>query len=272
MRNKDIMFIIFPGNMTTRKHFQVNYIGNKSLNNSNFIPELKKLGKVYFVEPNWNNLSYYDKNNIWKHFYHKNIDFTLDDLNIEKYCTKVYTDIKDFKGKFVLIGHSIGLYWVYYFSQKYSSRCLFNFILDGSLISPKILKERKSKIDKYYKKENITINAVLKIKNDEILELIRKSKLYDINAVEKLQGICKLYIIGKMKINVKTLKVKIILFRNLNFEKNDNLKKNIDNEEYLFKHNPAKYRTIYFVNKSHFPHWCHDSREIILNTIKSYIL
>ena len=30
---------------------------------------------------------------------------------------------------------------------------MFNFILDGSLISPKILKERKSKIDKYYKKE-----------------------------------------------------------------------------------------------------------------------
>jgi hypothetical protein len=77
---------------------------------------------------------------------------------------------------------------------------------------------------------------------------------------------------GKMKKNVKTLKVKTISFRNLKLESIERLKKDIDNEEYLFKHNPAKYRTIYFVNKSHYPHWYHDSREIILNTIKSYLL
>ena len=55
------MFIIFPGNMTTNKHFKVNDIRNKKLNNSNFIPELNKLGKVYFVEPNYYNLPYYQK-------------------------------------------------------------------------------------------------------------------------------------------------------------------------------------------------------------------
>ena len=79
---------------------------------------------------------------------------------------------------------------------------------------------------------------------------------------------------------VKELKVKTISFRNMTiksthgiYNKRENIKnkKKIDEEEYLFKHNPAKYRTIYFVNKSHFPHWYNDSREIILNTIKSYL-
>ena len=73
---------------------------------------------------------------------------------------------------------------------------------------------------------------------------------------------------GKMKKNVKTLKVKTISFTNLRLASIERLKQKIDNEEYLFKHNPAKYRTIYFVNKSHFPHTKPDSREIILNTIK----
>lgn len=45
--------IIFPGNMTTSKYFKLNYVRKKplkgwddiepELNNSNFIPELKKL-------------------------------------------------------------------------------------------------------------------------------------------------------------------------------------------------------------------------------------
>ena len=37
---------------------------------------------------------------------------------IKKYCDKVYDEVKDFKGKFILIGHSIGALWIYYFSKK----------------------------------------------------------------------------------------------------------------------------------------------------------
>jgi hypothetical protein len=54
---------------------------------------------------------------------------------------------------------------------------------------------------------------------------------------------------GKMKKNTKILKVKTISFTNLRLASIERLKQKIDNEEYLFKHNPAKYRTIYFVNK-----------------------
>jgi hypothetical protein len=58
---QNIMFIIFPGHGTTRKTFNDNIVNNKRFTNSDFIPELKKLGEVYFAEQNWNNINYFSK-------------------------------------------------------------------------------------------------------------------------------------------------------------------------------------------------------------------
>jgi len=60
MSNK-ILFIIFPGNGSTIKHFKLNDINGRFYNNSNFLNVIKKMGKIYFVKHNWNNISYYDK-------------------------------------------------------------------------------------------------------------------------------------------------------------------------------------------------------------------
>ena len=38
-----------------------------------------------------------------------------------------------------------------------------------------------------------------------------------------------------------------------------------------YKNNPNKYNTLYFINKTHFPHWNKESRNIILDTIKCCI-
>ena len=168
------MFIIFPGNMTTNKHFKVNDIGNKKLNNSNFIPELKKLGKVYFVEPQYYNLPYYQKwtiKNKKQYLYKKNIDFTIKDVNIENYCDKVYNNLKDFKGKFVLIGHSRGSKWLYIFSEKYASKCLINFIIDGSYLSPISLKSNINNNKKDWKKL-FKLKKFNDITEDDIQKLI----------------------------------------------------------------------------------------------------
>lgn len=286
------MFIIFPGNMTTKKHFKLNFVGTKplkdynepKLNNSNFISELKKLGKVHFVEPNYYNLPYYEKwiiDNNLQSFYKKNIDFTIKDLDIEKYCEKVYNELKNFKGKFVLIGHSRGSKWTYTFSQKYPSKCLINFIIDGSYLSPIAIKKsigiNENEWEKLFKSKKFN-----DIKESDIQDLIKKSKTYDDNAIEKLIEYIHTYVTLNFP-KVKKLKVKTISFRHLYIEttfsiynkrvpkkvKNQN---KIDEEEYLLKYNPKNYRTIYFVNKTHFPHAKEDSREIILNTIKSYLL
>ena len=298
MKNK-IMFIIFPGYGTTAKYFSLNYPLKESKDpmleattNSNFIPELKKIGKVHFVEPKWNNLDYYDKwviENNQRYLHKKDIDFTLEDLNIKKYCDKVYDEVKDFKGKFVLIGHSIGALWIYYFSQKYHSRIINNFIIDGSKISPKNIKLRKKHQLKHFKKyfKSIKINN---IKNLDIKELIKNIKDKDNNNLDELQSfVWKLHtlvfasIFLKFPENVKKLKVNTIQFRNLNIKSTEGIKNNIldtkeeltykiDEEEYLSKNNPNKYKTIYFINKGHSPHAYKESREIILNTIKGYLI
>lgn len=284
----DIMFIIFPGNGTTGKHFKItDDFGEEEpiKMNNNFIPELRKLGEVKFVEPPWNNLGGYLKERNSK-FYYKNIDFTLDDLNIKKYCDNVYEEVKNFKGKFVLIGHSIGAYWIYYFSQKYSNRCLYNFIIDGGLYTMSKTQDKFLE-DMYATKTKDALNMT----EEDIQNLIKKSKEGVQKSIKKLRGICIMYIIADFERNwkknkdSKILKVKTISFRNISEEgyfthkygPPDDYFRNYDKEavyeeEFLLIENPKKYRTIYFVNHGHTPYKMPDSKEIILNTIKGYIL
>lgn len=291
------MFIIFPGFGTTSEYFNLNYPLKQSKdpmleakNNSSFIPELKKIGKVHFVEPKWNNLDYYDKwvieNNL-RHLHKKDINFTLEDLNIKKYCDRVYDKVKDFKGKFVIIGHSIGALWAYYFSKKYHSRIIYNFIIDGSKISPKNIKLKKKMLLKNFK-NHFKSKKITSIKNSDIKELLKNIKNKDNNLDEIQQHVWKLQTLVFCSIflnfpeNVKKLKVNTIQFRNMNMEStegfyNKNLHSKeqiqdiINEEEYLSKNNPNKYRTIHFINKGHSPHSYVDSRDIILNTINGYI-
>lgn len=281
------MFIIFPGNGTTSKHFKITDIfGSKDTPklNNNFIPELKKLGQVKFVEPPWNNLKGYLKGEDPK-LYHKNIDFNLDDLDIKKYCERVYEEVKVFEGKFVLIGHSIGAYWVYYFSQKYPNRCLYNFIIDGGLYT--MSKAQNKFLETMYGEK---ITEVFKVKDQDIQYLIKKSQEGSQVSIKKLRGICIMYILADFERNwlrnknSKVLKVKTISFRNISeegyfthknsppdnyFKKHD--KEAVFEEELLLIENPKKYRTIYFINHGHSPYKIPDSREIILNTIKGYL-
>jgi len=281
---QNIMFIIFPGHGTTRKTFNDNIVNNKRFTNSDFIPELKKLGEVYFAEQNWNNINYFSKKMIEEgkqNLFNRNkIDFVLEDTDINNACKKIYNNLSNFKGKFVLIGHSIGSLWVYYFSQRYSSRCLFNILIDGSPWSMNInMIGQSKKLNDHFKK----IFKKIKYKdidNKHITKLIKKVREYNDDAINKLF----VFTFYKSYIEfpkVKKIKVKTISFKNLKIHTKLNshetptdawYKFSLDNEEYMLQHNTNKYRTIYFVNKTHFPHFYKDSRDIILKTIKGYLL
>ena len=168
MSQKKIMFIMFPGSGVSKKGWDTHYektTGKKI--KTNFISKLKKMGSVYFYEPLYNNLKYYIKNEPEKSLYDKNIDFKKEDLDVEKECEKVYEKIKDFDGMFIPIGHSIGSYFVYCFQKKYSSRCLFSVIIDGSPLGPieQTLNDEKElypKIKKYEKYDDKMINKLKK--------------------------------------------------------------------------------------------------------------
>lgn len=266
-----ILFIIFPGLSETIKHFKLNDVNGKFSNNSNFLSSLKKFGDIYFVKQNWNNINYYNKyEQDEKYLYNSNINFSLNDLNMNNICSKLYNDVKNFNGKFVLIGHSIGSIPLYYFSQKYSAKCLYNFIIDGT------------NYGSFYSNEkihNILIKKCNNLSNNKIQELITKVKNYDNKALNELNLIIAGCMEKQIPINAKIIKVNTVSFRNLqinedpsgNKDSKKEINKYIEMEDYYYKNNPKKYKTIYMINKTHNPFWNKEGRELILETIKCYL-
>ena len=273
MSQKKIMFIMFPGFGVSKKGWDTHYEKGIKIKH-NFISKLKKMGSVYFYEPLYVNIKYYVLDEPKKSLYDKNIDFTKENLDVEKECEKVYEKIKDFDGMFIPIGHSIGSYFLYCFQQKYSSRCLFSVIIDGSPLGQiqQTLNDEKKlypKIVKYQKYDDKMINKL-------------KDKLYknDINAFKKLSDIAFYNIFKYKKITNKAEKFNKPLIEFYNIDIKDDKKtfkkdhffnlKRINEIEYFKKYN-NDYVAIAFINKTHYPHDIDDSREIILKSIKEMI-
>ena len=275
INKKKIMFIMFPGFGVSKKGWDTHYEkSTDSYVKTDFISKLKKMGSVYFHEPLYHNIKHYVKNYKSKFLYDENIDFTKENLDVSKECEKVYEKIKDFDGMFIPIGHSIGSYFLYCFQQKYPSRCLFSVIIDGSSLGPieQTLNDAKKlypKIEKYEKYDDIMINKL-------------KEKLYknDERAFKKLEDITIYNIFKYKEITKKAEKFNkpLIGFYNLkikddkkSFKKDhfSNLRK-INQIEHFKKHN-NDYVDIVFINKTHYPHYIDESKEIILKSIKEMI-
>jgi hypothetical protein len=274
---------MFPDFGVSKKGWDTHYEKGIKIK-TNFISKLKKMGSVYFYEPLYYNINYYILNEPEKSLYDKNINFTKENLDVSRECEKVYEKIKDFDGMFIPIGHSIGSYFVWCFQQKYSSRCLFSVIIDGSSLGPieqtlNDTKELYPKIEKYQKYDDKMINKL-------------KEKLYknDVKAFKKLEDIAMYNIFKYKEITNKAEKFNkpLIGFYNLRIKDDYNLKikddkKKLINDhfanvhkikeiEHFKKHNNYdNYIAISFINKSHYPHDIDDSKEIILNSIKEMI-
>ena len=262
------MFIIFPGLGSTEKHFKLNDVQGTFLNNSNFLPQLRKLGKVHVVDCNWHNLSYYDVDDKEEqHLYKDQIDFTKSELHIPSICEATYHRLRDFKGKFVLIAHSIGSFASYYFSQQYSSRCAASFLIDASAWG---------KFDINPREHRRLIDGCKGVTNKQIQRLIQQTKTFDKRAFNKLRDIVAGLLERQMPRSAKTLKVKTVSFRNLQLKTTPGGSKMSEHEvdvllnmeAYFYNNNPTKYLTVWLLNKTHSPHWQKESRDHILETIR----
>ena len=267
---------MFPGFRESKKSGWDHYIEKNKIIKTNFITELKKMGTIFFHEPLYHNMNYYDIKNKFKILHDKNINFTKDNFDVIKECDKLYLAIKDFNGMFIPIGHSIGSYFVYCFEQKYKSKCLFSVIIDGSPLGPieQTLKDEKnlfSKIKKYKKYD------------DNMIDMI-KEKVYEENtkAINKLFDIALFNIFTYNKITNKAKKFNkpMIGFYNIEIREDSNNKKikkdhfynvnRIKEIEHFKKYN-NNYHAITFINKTHFPHDIKESRDIILDSIKQMV-
>ncbi len=260
-----LMFVLFPGHGNSEKDW--NNLNDKSNKDDTFTSTLKKLGKICYISFPWNNIFYY-MNKDGPSRFTDDLNFYMDDYDVKSYCKKVFNEIKDFKGKFIPIGHSIGGLFAHMFAEQYASRCAFSVIIDGSFLTG-VWENQVKSIGKY-----------IKYTDDDLIELKMKVVKGNKKAINELSIVSSsniLHSIYKMKKKYSTikLKTKCISFFNLDvsndpviFELNGcKIKESIQ----MKKSNDKKYECIMFVNKTHWLHQTQDSRDIILNTIKTNI-
>lgn len=166
-----------------------------------------------------------------------------------------------------------------YFIQTYASRCLYSFIIDGSVWGPFYIDKKIH--DKYVKK-------TLNITNEDIQDLIKKIKTTQTTkttndnnqyTILKLNDIISGYLEKQMPTTAKYLKVKTYSLRNLQINADPGGGKDTDKiiqtkiqaEDYFTKHNPKIYNTKYLVNKTHMVFWNKEGRYNILEIIKCCI-
>ena len=270
-----VLFILFPGHGTSEKFWEYDIVETKNskkkykLKKLDFLKKLKKIGKVYTYTPKVYNIGYYDTGDepgfenwykIYQNQYKKPTKITLDDINIDKECKRIYNLLKGKNENFIPIGHSIGSWFALHFSNLYPSRCLKVIFLEGAYIDSNNNDFNRIKKNKI-KANNIDllVNRLFKIKKQDRFKY-NKESLKDVN---KLFDITLNYYYNNIKkeLNGK-LKVNTISFRNLifNIDKGVNSKEDnsynmerIDHDNFIYKKNGSKITTHYLINSGHHP-------------------
>ena len=275
-----IIFILFNGFGVSEKEweYKIEKKNNKYVKvKTDFIKKLKKLGKVYTYTPKIHNImNYYFTNKdleltkIYNWFYKKPVPITLDDINIDKECKRIYkllnNKYKKEKIQFIPVGHSIGSYFALHFSNLYPSKCLKMVFLDPSSITSEASYERIKDRLKKVKSKDISNNN-LKFLFDKMMENLKEDRFKfnkKINYyIDKMTYITIVYYYKTMKkeLNGK-IKVPLISFRNIKFDVENGKNKNKANKlnmnrvkeaEELYKINRNKVKDYYLVNATHFP-------------------
>ncbi len=192
---------------------------------TDFVDQLKKIGKVYIPEPNFVNFrkwAKYDKNK----GYGSDIYFSIDDLKFENYTDWVYDQIKEEdRNNIIVIGFEQGNHLAKYFCNKYSDNCLAAFILGDRILTKK--NYEKVLNDAYYdslKKifgnnwEDYTVDNMTNAKLNKILDDIKLNNNQDY--VDFINGFIKLYIRSQYN-KIKEALVPMYIYTYKNIQTNE---------------------------------------------------
>jgi pimeloyl-ACP methyl ester carboxylesterase len=276
------IFILFPGFGCSEKEWEYKVINkNKKYIRTkiDFLEKLKKLGKVYTYTPKIHDIMghYWTTKDVkqtkkYSWFFKKPVPITLDDINIDKECKRIYQLLtekyKKDKLEFIPIGHSIGSHYALHFSNLYPSKCLKMIFLDGTFITSELGNNlyKNDKQRQKIKSKDIT-NTNLKYLFDKMIENLKENR-YKLNKVvnkyiDKMMYVtfAHYYQIIKKELNGK-VKVPLISFRRMKYDidkTKNNLKSNkrnmksVKEEEELYKQNSNKVQVHYLINSSHYP-------------------
>lgn len=229
---KDLQFILFGDVMTGH---QV-WFHDKDNNKIDLVKKLKKLGDVIILKPNYVNFMNYTKakgnGNLHYKSGIKDINFTIEDLQFEKYTEWVHNQI-DPKKSYIAIGIDQGNHFAKYFCNIYPDNCMALYILIDRNLTKKSYEKAfhsnmnydfiKSIVGDNYKDyiiENLTNKTIT-----DLLNNIKKTK--NDKYVQLLNGLCK-GIIRSQYDKIKEMKVKTIIYSDANTLTPEKLEENYE--------------------------------------------
>lgn len=267
----NILFIMFQGSGTNLKSWN-------EYTESNFLDQLKLIGKVYTYQDKIHNIWHYDNSNPEKKDFNSDIDINLQYINPDNHIKMIFSDIKKKynlkKYKIIPIGWSAGCYLALYFSQLYSELCKCVILLDSALWTTNNIKFRLqmlyNNIKNIYPITNKNYKKMLdnwKINNKDIEDAY---KINDINNYIRTHFIHN-------NLNLK-LSVPTIAFINMQEpEKNEwsedfNNKRRLQEMNILKRINSKNYIPYIFTNKTHYIFNKETASNKIITIIKKYLL
>ena len=211
----NILFVLIPG-----------FNSNKNVWGKKFLSKLEKIGDIYTYSP----------------IFYKKTKFSENELNLKNHCEQLYKDIKlKNKKKIILISHSIGSYFAYQFAKLYKNYIILSIMLEpafmGIVGKERLGDDRFIEFDKEIKKNNYTIEKLIKDKNFDILNKIVRHLL-----------------IKQVPCNIKKFPTSTIYFRNLEFDNDQgySMKDRAIREGLFFKENDKKFKIYWFINETHY--------------------
>ena len=218
--------IFFVGQGVTEKAIHVEYNGKKYIKND-FVKQLRKITEVIIPDIKFHHIYYYDDVDVigWKKRYNKIKGLSMNDINISKYIKNLEFDKKK---KYILMGHSAGIYFALEFALQYPKNVERIISLDGSWITVKLCKQRLLNWRKRGKKVNIIKNQ--KELNELMKNVLKGDKLTIRRIFDHTRYEHTNYCIKKKYQNILK-KVKFTVFRDFNGKSED-----VFNEYALLEH------------------------------------
>lgn len=176
--------IFFGGAGVSAKMMDVEFNGEKYIKND-FISKLRKIDKVILPDLQYKHVYYYQ--DLWgqKVFFKPIQKLTLDDMYIERTIKNLNFDKRQ---KYIVIGHSDGIYPAMEFAKQYPKLVKEIISLDGSWITNKLCEQRlinwkkrgkKVKLIKTQKELDTIMDKIIKNKDKEAIQKILNHKRYE---------------------------------------------------------------------------------------------
>ena len=261
-----------------------NYFLNEKKNNlpNTFLKELQNIGDVYLWDNKFSNLNYYCDNSKEKNLdklYDKlkirndNINFKLDDININKISIDIYNNVKQKynEHKFIVIGHGLSGLIAKYFSELYYNDCLLCVCMNSTHYNYDFIKELNKIIFKDV--QNFNNEAGL----NKLLSNVKKNEKNRNDEIDKIFDLIEYKLINDILNNYnQQFKTFTLFIRGFFSKPKDNYEsiynKETDNEiKFLKKYNEKKFDYLLCDNSDFYIWQDYSYFNEIIKKIKSYI-